>query len=666
MSIKHFMIINLLTILVILYAIFADYYQEQKSHTAEVILGSLKDDMSEISYLLSKQIVDKKMVRTTRSLLDRAVSNNDFIKAIMILDDQKVLLTTDPRYRKVPDKKNVFLDPDLSAENILLDHVGFEGTIRFYKGKDLQKLTLVFLFDHQEAAAFLNQNSLKFLLYFGLLPGLIILVMWLLMIRYIIKPLERLRQYAYYQSETPSVFNLKELEYIRSSMAQTFSRLDSEQKELFNLARTDSLSGLANRHALNENLKCLIADAARKNYEFAYLFLDLDNFKAVNDALGHNVGDELLQQVAGVISEVLRTNDFVARVGGDEFVIVLHDYESLSEISNILERIQSRLNVPWIIQGHPIKITSSIGIALYPKDAQDMIGLMKSSDIAMYEAKKRGRNQHYFYTEELNVTVQKNIALDKAMRQALEDHEYHLYYQPKVNLLNGDIIGLEALIRWFSPTKGMIMPDQFIPLAEENGFILELGKWVLQEAFRQQKIWQQQGMDLHVSVNVATKQLLDNQFESLLEHLVKETGVDPNKIHLEITEYLFMDQNDKNLNLMKRLRSKGFSISLDDFGTGYSSLSYLKTFPISELKIDKAFVRDYNTPDGAVFLETIVKMGQTLKLQVIAEGVETEAQARYLKKIGCECYQGYLCSKPLPVKELDTFYLKHKSCMLED
>jgi len=662
LGIKHFMLLIIFALLGVLYGIFADYYQEQQEHTAKVILGSLQDDMSEISYLLSKEIQDKKSVRTSRALLDRAVSNNDFIKAIMILDDQRVLLTTDPRYRQAPAKSTVFLDPALNAQEQLLNNKGFEGVIRFYQGKDLQRLTLVFLFDQQEISTYLSHNSTKFLLYFGLMPGLIILLIWLLLSRYIIKPLERLRQYAYYQSEIPKALNVRELESIRSSMVQTFSRLDNEQKELFKMARTDTLSGLANRHALNEHLKRLIADVSRKQEEFAFLFLDLDNFKAVNDALGHHIGDELLQQVASVIAEVLRTNDFVARVGGDEFVIVLHDYQSLTELSNVVERIQDRLKMTWLIQEHPINITSSIGIALYPKDAQDMIGLMQCSDIAMYEAKKKGRAQHHFYTEQLNVTVQETIALDKAMRQALKKDEYQLYYQPKVNLHSGKIVGAEALIRWISPTQGMVRPDVFIPLAEENGFIVELGQWVLKEAFHQQKAWKEQGIDLPISINVAAQQLLNDRFESQFQALLEETGVDPQRINLEITEYLFLDQSENNFNVLSRLRSLGVSISLDDFGTGYSSLSYLKKFPIDHLKIDKAFVDDYNTPDGAVFLETIVKMGQSLNMQVIAEGVETEAQARYLKQIGCIYYQGYFCSKPLPVEAFIDFYENHQAC----
>ncbi|MDG6772711.1 EAL domain-containing protein [Thiomicrorhabdus sp. ZW0627] len=661
LNIKQFILLIIFLLLGVLYSIFSDYYLDQREQTASVILGTLQDDMSEISYVLSKNITEKQNIQSSRAFLDRAASNNDFIKAIIILDDEEVLLTTDPHYRKAITKSPLYNHHAKSAYEQLTQKVGLEGIVRFYEGEHLKKLSLLFLLDQDEIEYSLSYNKTKFFTYFGILPALSIFLIWIILKLFIGNPLEKLRQYAYYQSFIPKAFKVKELEAIRSSMVQTFTRLDAEQKELYKMARTDSLSGLANRNALNEHLKRLIANASRTNKEFAYLFLDLDNFKTVNDALGHHIGDELLQNVASTIAEVLRANDFVARVGGDEFVIVLEEYHSMSELTNIIERIQNRLSITWVVQTHPINITSSVGIAFYPKDGTDIISLMQHSDIAMYEAKKKGRAQYHFFTERLNAEVKKSIAMDKAMRRALEHEEYQLYYQPKIDMKTGEIVGAEALIRWQTRTDGIIPPNDFIPLAEENGFIVELGLWVMREAMYQQKAWQAKGIDISIAINVATQQLLDDNFEKKFKALLEETQVDPAKIEFEITEYLFLDQTNNNLNTLNMIHDNGISISLDDFGTGYSSLSYLKKFPIDSIKIDKTFVDDFNTTEGAIFLETIVKMGQTLDMDVIAEGVETREQSLYLKQVGCKLCQGYYCSKPLPVTDFEGFYKTHQA-----
>lgn len=659
-QIKFFLFAILALLLASMYAIFADYYLDQREKTAYAIVESLKNDMSEMSYLLSKNIKDIGHISRHRSLLERAVSYNDFIHSIIIHDDAHVLLKTDPFFKHIPSKSSLFSSKLKSSYNRLVENQWMEGGIRFYDGVKFHNLSLLFVLDHDEIALHFNESQIRFIISFGILPLIILVLIWLIFRHYITRPLERLRQYAYYQSEIPKSFRIKELEAIRSSMVQTISRLESEQKELYEISRKDSLSGLANRHALHEYLDRRIADAKRYESEFAFLFLDLDHFKDVNDELGHDVGDELLKNVASVIQGVLRYNDFVARVGGDEFVIILHHYRSMSELIQIIERIQQRLNETWTIQTHPINITSSIGIAFYPKDGHDFVTLMKNADIAMYEAKHSGRNQFHFFTEELNQKVQDNIALDKAMRQALISQHYELFYQPKVHIPDNTIIGAEALIRWRDPDKGIISPDTFIPLAEENGFIIELGDWVLKEALRQQLSWNRAGIDIKISVNLSAHQLCDPLFEEKLTQLLKEYPVNPQMLDFEITEYLLFKQNQTNIDILNKISDMGITISLDDFGTGYSSLSYLKLFPIDCLKIDKVFMDDYHTAEGATFLETIIKMGQTLKIRVIAEGVEDAKQLEYLQSIGCDIYQGYHFSKPLESSAFEALYRTHQ------
>lgn len=661
LTIQKFSLIVVFIIISIVYSLFIIYYFEQEENTASVIVHSLKNDMSELSYFLSKNLVNDDMVKVNRAILDRASSNNDYITSILVADNDEVLLTTNPHYKTIPQRSKIFYDESMSAHNILFDKLGIEGNLRFYEGQKMHKLRLVFLFDKNEIKSHFYDSKINYFLYLGLLPILVIIFSWVLLRYFVTIPLELLRQYAYYQSNIPNPFKLKELEAIRSSMRQTFSRLENEQKELYKMARTDSLSGLANRNALNEYVERLIADSLQTNSEFAFLFLDIDHFKKVNDELGHLVGDELLKGISSKIQKAIPHNDFVARVGGDEFVVVLHQYSSLTDLTNIFKEILKSISEQWSIKGSIVNITGSVGIAVYPKDGVDITSLLQHSSMAMYEAKKNGRAQYSFFTQMLNKTVQDAIALDKAMRQALIDNEYELYYQPKTDVFTGEIVGVEALIRWISPTKGFVSPNAFIPLAEENGFIVEIGDWVLEEALHQQIKWKEKGLDINISINIATKQLLERNFKYKLTTLLHETKVDTSKIEMEITEYLFLEHNKNNLHILDFVKNSGIKIALDDFGTGYSSLSYLKKFPIDILKIDKVFMDDYNTEEGAIFVETIVKMGQTLNMKVIAEGVEEKEQVEYLKDIGCPTYQGYYCSKPLSVDNFEKFYKEYKS-----
>ena len=656
LTIQKFILSMLFIMLTIIYAIFAKYYLYQREETASVILGSIKSDISETSYVLSKSITDVATISRYRAIIDRVSSNNDNILAILIADDNDVLITTDPHYDRVPRRDKILYGEFISAYDAIFSKKGIEGVIRFYKDGKINRLRIIFLFDKEEINRHFNASKMNYLIYFGLLPILLLSIFLIILRYFLVTPLELLRQLAYYQSSNPRVFKIRELEAIRSSMIQTFKRLDEEQKKLYEMARTDHLSGLANRSALDEYTRRLIADSRRTNREFAFLFLDIDHFKTINDEHGYPIGDKLLKNISSKIKKVISSNDFVARVGGDEFVIVLHQYASIMELTVIINRVQLMIEEPWDIENTSIHVSSSVGIALYPKDGTDITSLMQHSSMAMFQAKKNGRAQYHFFTPELNKKVQDTIALDKAMRKALKDDEYELYYQPQTDVITDEIVGVEALIRWISPTKGMIPPDVFIPLAEENGFIIELGDWVLKEAIYQQIKWKEAGMDISISINVSTKQILHPGFKYKLTTLLHESKVDVSKIDVEITEYLFLEQNKNNLEVLNFIHNCGIKISLDDFGTGYSSLSYLKKFPIDILKIDKIFMDDYDTIEGAIFVETIVKMGQTLKMKIIAEGVEEKDQIEYLKNIGCSTYQGYYCSKPLSVKDFENFY----------
>lgn len=655
LGIKSFSIGILVLLISIMYFLFARYYFQQQEAKAEIIVQSIQTDLSELSYILSRH-VQKEPIRTARAILDRKAANNEYAEAIAIFDDNELLMTTDPSFSKTMSSSDLFIADYDSMYHILTKHKALRERVHYYERSQLKEYTLLFFIDQKSIERHFSKLRENFILLFVFIPLLILSVLGFIIHRIIAIPLEKLRQYAYYQSDVPKKCILKEFEYIRSSMVQTFARLDKEKKDLYTLARTDSLSGLANRNLLEERAEQVIEQCQRHNAEFALLFLDLDNFKAINDSLGHNVGDELLKNIAGTIKDTLRLNDVVSRIGGDEFIILLTDYADDIELIQIIDRIQTRLMQPWQIQTYPVRITSSIGISVYPKDGGNLLSLMKNADIAMYQAKDNGRSQHHFFTEELNQRTQELIALTNSMQEALQKDEYLLYYQPQNDAKTGEIIGAEALLRWIHPEKGMIPPVTFIPTAEENGFIIELGKWILESAIRQKKEWEDKGIDIKISINIAAKQIQQKDFVDTLKNLFEKYQINSSNITLEITEHIFLHNSGHLLKKFTAIKEMGPEISLDDFGTGYSSLSYLKTYPIDVLKIDKAFIDDCNSEDGAVFVETIIKMAQTLRLKVVAEGVELAEQLNYLKTMNCDFYQGYLCSKPVEAEAFENLY----------
>ncbi|MGJ0333379.1 EAL domain-containing protein [Aliarcobacter cryaerophilus] len=653
-SIQRFILFFIALLFLLFSIMFFYYFKSQEEQTSKVIYTTLEHELAERAYSISKMMEKKDDILLFRSLFVNAVANNNFLKAILVFDDDKLLLTTDPKIKSVDE--NLILS-DIKTYNEKLSKIIYlKGDIIFFEQNKQKSIDLIFLIDKEEINQYFIKNREEFFIYFGFLPIFGFFLFYIVFRKYITIPLEKLRQLAYYNNKIPKAFKIRELESIRHSMVDSFSRLENEKKEFFLMARTDSLSGLANRNSLQEFLDRLIPTAKRKKEEFAFLFLDLDHFKTINDSLGHNIGDELLQKISGILKKVLRPNDFIARVGGDEFVLIIQDYKSNLELTNIIKRVQKQLSKPWVIQTHPVETTCSIGIAIFPQDGKDQISLMKSADIAMYEAKKHGRNQYHFFTKELNDKLLKIINLNKQMRIALKNGDYQLFYQPKVCLKDSKIIGVEALIRWIDKEKGFIPPSDFIPLAEENDFIIDLGDWIVEEALNQYLDWKNKGIDIVMSINISAKQFLQNRFAENLIEKINSKKIEPNRIILELTEYILIDQNNSVYSTLRKLNEFGVSISLDDFGTGYSSLSYLKKYPIDYLKIDKSFIDDSCNNQGKVFIETIVKMGQTLNMKIVAEGVETQEQVEYLKSISCNLYQGYYFSKPIKAKELEEFY----------
>ncbi len=417
-------------------------------------------------------------------------------------------------------------------------------------------------------------------------------------------------------------------------------------------ATHDALTGLPNRTLLYDRMQQAVLHSERYGNLTAIAFLDLDQFKFINDSLGHQIGDELLKITAQRLTSCLRESDTVARQGGDEFVLLLTDQPNEEAITHTMQRVLHEVSQPWKANDLEFQITCSIGVTLCPDDGRDAETLLKNADSAMYKAKELGRNNFQYFSAEMNTSVTDRLELLNRLRQAITNEDFVLHYQPKVCLASHKIIGAEALVRWNSAHSGMVSPASFIPLAEETGLIIPLGVWVLRTACRQNRAWQEAGYPaIPISVNLSPRQLARGDIVEVVKRILDETGLQAQYLELEITESVMTTDVEKSFALLTQLRALGVKISLDDFGTGYSSLSYLKRFPVDTLKIDQSFVRDIATDqDSGAIVKAIISLGKNLNLTVLAEGIETEDQFRFLLENGCDEGQGYLMSKPITNK----------------
>ncbi len=433
---------------------------------------------------------------------------------------------------------------------------------------------------------------------------------------------------------------------LRGSNRELSSALETIQQ----MATRDGLTGLYNRTMFMETLRHALVRAARGHAPLTLFFIDADRFKVVNDTLGHAAGDRVLRDMATRISRCVRASDVVARLGGDEFVVLLEDAQRHAQLETIARKIIQATSQPLDVDGHEVVVSVSVGIASAPRDGADEHALLRNADLAMYRAKEQGRNGFSFYVKQMDEPSEERLALAAELRRAAERGELRLYYQPKVDISSARVTGAEALLRWEHPRLGLLAPGRFISIAEDTGLIVPIGRWVLRHACSQARQWaERHGLRLQVAVNLSPRQFRDQSLVADLDEILRETRLPPSQLELEITESLVMQQPEKAAVQMAQVRERGVGLAMDDFGTGYSSLGFLKRFPVTSVKIDRAFVRDlpHNADDVAI-CRAVIAMAHSLRLTVVAEGVESAEQAQFLGREGCEEYQGYFCSPPVP------------------
>ncbi|TNF83016.1 EAL domain-containing protein [Pseudomonas sp. ICMP22404] len=431
------------------------------------------------------------------------------------------------------------------------------------------------------------------------------------------------------------------------SLERTIEERVQELLKVSHLLQYDVLTELPNSMLLGDRLTQAMAQCRRHDRQLAVMFIGLDRFKRINNALGHPVGDEMLKRVARALATVVRESDSVFRYGSDEFVVVLGDIADPQQIKGVAEKLLAAVNSPQPIEGHDLSVTASLGVSVYPADGFDAVALIKKAETAMRNVKETGPNDYRFFTEDMNRRARQQQTIESGLRLALQRKEFVLHYQPKLDLRSGKVVGVEALVRWDRPGHGLVPPSDFIPVAEDSGLIVPLSQWVLQEACQQACTWQAQGMrPLYLSVNVSAIDFRQRGFVEGIARTLKETGLDPTQLELEITESVLMQNIDTTVAILKAIKQQGIRLAIDDFGTGYSSLSYLQKFPVDVLKIDQSFVGDLSIDSNdAKLVSTIINLGKGLNLHIIAEGVETREQLEFLKVHQCEEAQGYYFSK---------------------
>jgi diguanylate cyclase (GGDEF)-like protein len=624
------------------------YYNITRMDVQTIVYQNIRNTLLEAQDRIKSELNrDDPHYSTLRNLITRLENNNDMIEKLSFIQNNKVVFSSDPK-----DIGEFF---DINKASSILDTtpamifdtpvVYFGNTYR--KDGKLAVFYVIANISKAYTSRLFYEKMKHFFFFSGFVPIFLILLIWWMLRKMVISPLEEIEKMVKQRNVENTPYSLlQEINDLGQVLKETFIQLKRQIDALDYMARYDMLTGLPNRHSMQEHIDTMIHRTKEKNISFALLYLDLDHFKQINDTEGHDVGDKILRTVSSRLKKIIEKEDIVGRIGGDEFLYCTLETDE-DALLLLVQRINQILSKPISYNSKEYRLGVSIGIARSPKDGNDRITLIKHADIALYEAKRQGRNRAIFFDDELAQVLMQEAALSRDMEKALQAGDFNVYYQPQVEVDSGKIIGFEALMRWKHPEQGMIPPDIFIPLAEKNGFIFDLGHFVLEKACRTIKTLEHLGYDMIVSVNLSTVQIRQELIEEI-DQLVLSYGIRKEKLHLEITETVLMENFDENIKTLHALNNAGYIISLDDFGTGYSSLAYLRMMPVHILKIDKSFIMQLGSQkDDRALVEGIIALGHALDLKVVAEGVETEDNLIFLQESRCDIYQGYFFSPPV-------------------
>lgn len=630
------------------------HYTQTVKHIHTIMIDNLRSTITDIKFDI-EAIVNNNETVNLKAYLDRQKAGSRLIKEIYVVKENSTLLrTSDYLYDKSHFKteKGVCLR-DLATDNLSdIEFICTDLNVIIHDEIILYRMHVKI--DNHYIVASVEQRTAEQIIYpFIFFIGIVIFYL-LYIKRMIIKPVMIIDDFLRGIIQKIPKFYILEF----NNLSQN---LQNNIKELKELAYFDTLTKVYNRKAIEEILEKKIIETKRDKGSFAVAMIDLDHFKKVNDSHGHHIGDLLLKEIAEILQSEIRIIDDIGRLGGDEFLLII-DCMDTADISMKLQQIIEKLKEPFIIEGHHIRIGMSIGAVMCPEDGSNMTTLRRHVDMAMYQAKHEGRNRVVFFSKELGRKIESEIQLEKDIRYALERNEFHLNYQPIIDIKSGKVVAVEALIRWEHPQRGMILPTEFIPFIEKGCCVQDIGLWVFDQACSQQKEWLEKGIDINMSINLSVKHMHAYDFYDVMHAIMKKYDTDIKKISLEITEYTLMEYRETTMSVLNKMQNDGITFRLDDFGTGYSSLTYLKDTPISSIKIDKSFI-DEITPDKKPvhLLNAIINLSHAIDVTTIAEGVEEGYQVEYLREIGCDMIQGYYYSKALDSEAFESYYWSRES-----
>jgi len=629
------------------------YYEATRTDVQRIVYQNIRNILLEAQDRIKEELSrDNPHYSIIRNLITRVENSNDVVSKLSFIQEGAVIFSSEPRDIGKPFSPEHYLSIlDVSPEMILNTPLLSIKDVYYHQGE-----RHLFYVTAQLSDVFIQRlfyDKMKHFFFFsGLIPVLLVIIIWWILRRMVIRPLENLEHMIRkHDIDYHTHAQLKEINDLGYTLKGSFIQLQEQINALDHMARYDLLTDLPNRHFMQEYIDQMIEDAYRENGTFSLLYLDLDQFKQINDTDGHDVGDKILHTIGSRLNLLLSEHEIVGRIGGDEFLYCTPHIDD-AYLSQLIHLIKEAILTPFSYGEKTYHLSVSIGIAKFPKDGENRIELIKHADIALYEAKRTGRNCYVFFDPSLLQVLMKESQLKEEMKRALHHGDFVLYYQPEVEIQSGLIIGLEALLRWKHPQYGIIPPDDFIPLSEKSGFILPLGSFVLEEAIRTIYDFQLRKQPVQISVNLSILQI-SSELITEIAYYTEQYPIDPKLLHLEITESILMENFEEYVTVLSSLQEAGYQISLDDFGTGYSSLKYLQTLPVNTLKIDKSFIQQVDTEENSrALVKGIIALGHALKLKVIAEGVETEEILSFLQHHHCDSYQGYLFSPPLPLERL--------------